>query len=1076
MSQITLRLVTRTVLRIGRLAPLLPVIVSSLLAQPQPMTAPRPSDAVAALGAQPVALGAIEGHVFDAGRGEYLENARVTIEGTAKETLTDSSGQFRLSNVPAGTVRVKVFFTGLESQLASVIVTAGQRVLHGFTFDSQARGRGPDAANIVKLGTFQVSSSKEMEGAAIAVNEQRFAKNIVNVLSADEFGPIVDGAVGEFMKFIPGVRMDYVNGDPRLITIDGVPPSNVPISMGGFDIVSTGGASNMSRQVALDQVSLNNVSRLEVNRSPTPDVSGSALAGSVNFVPRSAFERNRPTYSYSLAWMWKDSERAFGRRTPGPGFGGEMSYKIRPGFDASAIVPVNKNFGFTVSAGYSEQYSPHDRAGMNWRGVASATSAATPTNPYLGVFGWYDGGQNTTRHSFATTVDWRPAPHDRLSFAFNYGLFEQVTGNRFQTLTINTINQGNWDATHAYGAASTFPATGTAANSGQLSIANSGGRRFGVTAMPSLRWLHNGPVWNADAGVSYGNSRIHFQDVDKGAFNGATFQRNFVQVKFDEITYLNPGRITVSDPAGRFVDPARLDSYSIVSATSTRKLTQDIARQAYLNVRRDFDVRGVTVAVKLGADVRVRTRTARGVGTETYTWVGADGVGSTTPLRQNGQANDDSALPFLDATFSERIPTWSIPKQQHVDNAKLWADYKAHPNHWTRNANADYTSATNASKIAQETISSLFWRTDLSLFRNRLKLVAGVRAEQTNIDAHGPLNDPTRDYQRDSSGKVLRAASGAPLLIVPINAGLAYSQLTLVDRGYRAQKEYLRLFPSLNATAHLAENFIGRLSYYESVGRPDYNQYAGGLTLPDTEQPKPTDRITVSNASIKAWQARSYVARLEYYFGTVGQLTAGFFIRDFKNFFDNVTGPVTPEFLAAYGLDEQTYGQYPVATQVNNPTNVRMTGLEFNYRQALTFLPAWARGAQFFANATSQRAKDTDDLHDMSPFSANWGLSVTRPKWNLRISENYRGQKRTGLITGTNIEAGSYSYFKKRLFIDVSGEYFIRRSLGVFVSVRNVNNAPEDEKIYGPHTPDYARFRAREVYHPLWTVGLKGTF
>ena len=132
-------------------------------------------------------------------------------------------------------------------------------------------------------------------------------------------------------------------------------------------------------------------------------------------------------------------------------------------------------------------------------------------------------------------------------------------------------------------------------------MSNSGALRFGFTATPSLRWFHNGPLWTAESGASYGNSRIHFQDVDKGAFNGVSLQRNFVQVKFDHITYLNPGRITVLDPVGRIVDPSRLDTYSIASATSTRKLTQDIARQAYLNVRRDFTVRDTTVTVKRGA-------------------------------------------------------------------------------------------------------------------------------------------------------------------------------------------------------------------------------------------------------------------------------------------------------------------------------------------------------------------------------------------------------------------------------------------------------------------------------------------
>ena len=52
--------------------------------------------------------------------GEYLEKARVTLEGSGLETLTDSGGQFRLTHVPAGIATIKVFFTGLDVQTEAV--------------------------------------------------------------------------------------------------------------------------------------------------------------------------------------------------------------------------------------------------------------------------------------------------------------------------------------------------------------------------------------------------------------------------------------------------------------------------------------------------------------------------------------------------------------------------------------------------------------------------------------------------------------------------------------------------------------------------------------------------------------------------------------------------------------------------------------------------------------------------------------------------------------------------------------------------------------------------------------------
>jgi len=75
-------------------------------------------------------VGTIEGRVVDAGRGDYVEGARIVVEGTTLETFTEADGSFRLSNVPAGLAQLKVFFTGLAPRSDSIAVSAGQTVRH----------------------------------------------------------------------------------------------------------------------------------------------------------------------------------------------------------------------------------------------------------------------------------------------------------------------------------------------------------------------------------------------------------------------------------------------------------------------------------------------------------------------------------------------------------------------------------------------------------------------------------------------------------------------------------------------------------------------------------------------------------------------------------------------------------------------------------------------------------------------------------------------------------------------------------------------------------------------------------
>ena len=97
-----------------------------------------------------------------------------------------------------------------------------------------------------------------------------------------------------------------------------------------------------------------------------------------------------------------------------------------------------------------------------------------------------------------------------------------------------------------------------------------------------------------------------------------------------------------------------------------------------------------------------------------------------------------------------------------------------------------YSDASEMNKALQETLKK-----EGAGARGQ-ELVGGVRAEQTNAEGEGVLSDPTLNYQRDAQGRILRAANGSPLLIVPTTNALGVSKLTYLDRAARSEKEYLR--------------------------------------------------------------------------------------------------------------------------------------------------------------------------------------------------------------------------------------------------------------------------------------------
>lgn len=1001
--------------------------------------------------------GSIAGRVLNVSNGTYLNNARVTVDGTKLETFTNSFGEYRFDGVPAGEARLTVFYTGMSSGSAVVTVTPGEPAKQDFSLQ-------PDTSSekVLQLEAYTVTADRQMNGSAIALNEQRFASNIKNVVASDEFGAVPEGNVGEFVKFLPGVSIEYFAADARSITVRGLPSNYTPVSMDG-NRLSSAGSSQATRTVELEQISINNVARVEVNKSNTPDMPADALGGSVNLVPKRAFEKVRPEFNYR-AYVSANSDAMSLGKSVGPTNG--ESRKARPNGDFSYVVPVNKRFGFTLTGLYSDQFNPQHWITTSWIPIGAAGSNTatgvnygTVANPLLRSYTLLEGPKITKRSSIGTTLDWKATDRDVISLSADYNTYDAFFGNR----------NGFWDVANSGFVATTVPtygpnftqggATSTGAGNGTININTSYRHKTGETYNLSLNWRHNGPIWNLEGSAYRSHSTNRYRDISEGHFDGAFLALTGLVLRFDEAGS-NPGAITATKN-GAPIDINDIRNYNITGASTNPFDSKDTIRGARASAKRQFNL-GLPVTLKVGGEVREQLRDISRP-TSSWTYTGPGGNNTVAALGD-----------LLDAYTN--VP-FGLPKAQFIDPYKLYDAFQQHPEYFKFDEVAlARNRALNSSRI-KETTSAGYARLDTRLLNNRLLLVGGVRYEQTKDDSYGVKNDISATYVRDANGKLTTTKVSTDPLVL--------TKLQYTERGTHVETTYDDYYPSANASYLLRDNLIFRLAYARTLGRPNLNEI-----LPSVTQPDPTTAATnfaVNNSGLKPWTADNFDAALEYYYGKRENnlVSLGVFRKDITDFF--LATPATPvdaDFYETYGIDSAPYlatGRTYTYTTKSNGGSARIDGVEMNFRQSLSFLPHWARGVQVFGNVTQLRLRGstTADFSQFIRRSINWGVSLSRPRYSVKLNWNYRGTQRLGAISSTatnGVEPGTYNYFKARLTLDATADISLSKKLGLFLSARNITNEPIIRQAYGPSTPDYAKNVRVEDYGVQFNIGVRGTF
>lgn len=1007
--------------------------------------------------------GTIAGRVQTGGR--FLHNARVTVDAANREVFTNAAGEYRITGVPAGAVEVDVFHTGFEPQTATVQVASGAVAARDFVL---ARRGEVDAEGSVQLAEFVVAGEREYNAQAIAINEQRFSPNLKNVVSTDAFGDINQGNIGEFLKHVPGVTIEVKDGNtPSGIQVRGFNSNYTNVTIDGGTIASTAMANTQfhSRQFVLEQANINNLSRIEVVKVPTPDMPANSLGGSVNLVSRSAFERERAELSFK-AYLTANSEGlSFGKRA---GAGRVKERTILPSLDLTYVLPVNERFGIVATFSHNEQFYIQDQSVPlhRWDG-----NGATVENPQTHEFRWSTGGNRTERTSASVKLDWKPAEGHLLEFTAQANAFRQETTNRQLTLRVGN-NPADWGETFIHG--STYTPGTSGAPGGSLS----GGTqlRHGLTRALGLRYTLNRGPWSAELGSNLSFSNNLVRDHEKGFFGSVgTTLVGASRIDFDDINNANGsvGRVTVYDADGDPMDPTSLTNYRMTNATGQHWEAEDELFDVRGSLRRTFDAATGPIGVKAGFAITDLERAIDYVPMQ-WDYVGADGVGNT---------EDDILQPYRDPIYSGLAPGHGRPPQEWPSPWLAHASLVDNPSWFARPSNREGDTIRNnavRSPLVAETISAGYLMADARLLQNRLRLTGGVRYELTENEGWGMRQDNDAVYQRDAAGNLVRDDEGDP--IRRPEAGAPGSgedaRLRYLYRAQYNKRDYDGTYPSLSASYNFTDSLLLRLGYAKTIGRPrtvdvvptisvttNLDFSSGGSSAPGW--------VSSSNTSLKPWEADNFDISLEYYLPGNGVVSAGVFRKDITDFFGTLRSVVDEALIEELGLTEQELG-YEYTTRINVGA-ARIDGIELNYNQALGFLGGWAEPFTLMANYTrlNLSGENEADFSDFIPKAGNIGLQMNFGRLSAFLKWNYRGRQLRELKDDF---PGAAEYIRSREQIDANIEYQLSDRFSIFVAGRNITNETNEWEVAGPVAPSWSFMQSHSRFGAQYSFGVRGTF
>ncbi|MEZ5415610.1 MAG: TonB-dependent receptor [Opitutaceae bacterium] len=637
-----------------------------------------------------LADGTISGRVTDGATKLPLGGVRVTVAGSPLETYTSSDGRYVLINVPAGEQTLTFNYVGYPATAKTVDVAAA-----GTTDGSVAFG-----GDIVEMDRFVIEGS--VVGTARAINEQRAANTLKNIVASDEIGRFPDQNAAEALQRVPGVSLYRDQGEGRYIVLRGLNFNYTSVKVNGG---SFAGADLGERATALDVIPADALAAIEVTKVPTPDMDGEGLGGQVNIKTKSPFDSDGFDASVTIQGQYADQSDKFSSKVNGFvsnrfGSDNQFGFLIAPTWQSRKF----SSYNFETGGAWSEEQSPSDG------------------NDYYVIEELEFREYIIERERYGVNLAFEAQPDTDTQFALRAG-YNKFTDTEDRQLTIFDFTEGTLTAADA--------------NSATYSSLRRFGRRLRSrekdqevsTITASLEKRIGNWSFDASAGYTKGTEKRPDEITTR-------FRRN---TRDSVVTYTTDGpySIAVNQTAG--------GSYLLPSSYNFQRV--DLANETGDETEYDFGVNGRydfagerPTYVKFGALIRSKEKTSEA---EIFEFDSAPGD-------------------FTFANYTGAVSDYPYLKVPQINSAAVRNAYFGNRNAFTGErifADSEFDDWT-----INEDVNAIYVMAGSTF--GRLNVIGGVRVEQTKFSTTGrdvDLDNETatnvsasRDYTNTLPGVYLR--------------------------------------------------------------------------------------------------------------------------------------------------------------------------------------------------------------------------------------------------------------------------------------------------------------------------------